>query len=54
MKRFLLAASVVVLLSACGSSVKLDDVPVEDKAGSSVGTTPANTGATGSDAVPRT
>lgn len=48
MKRFLLAASVVVLLSACGSSVKLDDVPVEDKAGSSVGTTPANTGATGS------
>lgn len=48
MKRFLMAASLVALLSACGSSVKLDDVPVEDKAGTSVGTSTANTGATGS------
>ena len=36
MKRFLLAASVALLLSACGSAVKLDNVPVEDKAGSMV------------------
>lgn len=48
MKRFLMVASLVALLSACGSSVKLDDVPVEDKAGTSVGTNSTNTGATGS------
>jgi peptidoglycan-associated lipoprotein len=29
-RNFLIASSVVVLLSACGSSVKLNDVPVED------------------------
>lgn len=37
MKRLVLACSVAVLLSACGSSVKLDDVPVEDKSGVSAG-----------------
>jgi peptidoglycan-associated lipoprotein len=37
MKRFVLAAAVVAMLSACGSSVKLDDVPVEDKTGAAVG-----------------
>ena len=31
MKRFILAMSVAVLLSACGSAVKLDNVSVEDK-----------------------
>ncbi len=50
MKKFFLILGVLVLLGGCGSSVKLDDVPVEDKAamaikqtggdasGSSVGT----------------
>jgi peptidoglycan-associated lipoprotein len=31
MNRFLVTCGLVVVLSACGSSVKLDDVPVEDK-----------------------
>lgn len=34
MKRSLVVLGIVALLSACGSSVKLDDVPVEDKTGS--------------------
>jgi peptidoglycan-associated lipoprotein len=34
MKRFLMVLSLVALLSACGSAVKLDNVPVENKAGS--------------------
>lgn len=37
MKRFLLALSCATLLAGCGSSVKLDDVAVEDKAGTPVG-----------------
>lgn len=37
MKRFLLALSCAALLVGCGSSVKLDDVAVEDKAGTPVG-----------------
>jgi len=32
-KNLLIAISTVLLLSACGSSVKLDDVPVEDRTG---------------------
>ena len=48
MKRFMVAASLVALLSACGSTVKLDDVPVEDKSGSSVPVAPADGGANGS------
>lgn len=47
MNRLIWAAAVAVFLSACGSSVKLNDVPVEDKSGTSVsqGTDPnAGTG----------
>ena len=36
MKRFLLALAVAAALAGCGSSVKLNDVPVEDKTGSTV------------------
>lgn len=37
MKRFLLVLIASVLMVGCGSSVKLDDVPVEDKSGVPVG-----------------
>jgi peptidoglycan-associated lipoprotein len=40
MKRIFLAVAVALFLSACGSAVKLDNVPVEDKSGTAVGTTP--------------
>lgn len=36
MNRLIWAAAVAVFLSACGSAVKLDNVPVEDKSGTSV------------------
>jgi peptidoglycan-associated lipoprotein len=36
MKKFVLLVSVAAVLSACGSSVKLDNVPVEDKSGQAV------------------
>jgi len=36
MRKIVLMISVSVLLAACGSAVKLDSVPVEDKAGSAV------------------
>ena len=36
MKRFLLALGVSVLMAGCGSAVKLDEVPVVDKSGTSV------------------
>ncbi len=36
MKKYLLALALPLLLAACASGVKLDDVPVEDKAGSTV------------------
>lgn len=36
MKRLLLVFGVTVLMAGCGSSVKLDGVPVEDKAGTTV------------------
>ena len=50
MKTLILAAALVALLAGCGSSVKLDPVPVEDKSGSAVtgssgGAGAANTGA---------
>ena len=37
MNRFLLALGCAALLVGCGSSVKLDDVAVEDKSGAAVG-----------------
>ena len=36
MNRLIWAAAVAVLVSACGSAVKLDDVPVEDKSGTNI------------------
>lgn len=36
MKRFLLVFGATVLMAGCGSSVKLDSVPVEDKTGTAV------------------
>lgn len=36
MKRLIVSVVIPVLLAACGSSVKLDSVPVEDKSGSTV------------------
>lgn len=36
MNRLVWAAAVATLLSACGSAVKLDNVPVEDRTGSTV------------------
>lgn len=36
MKRKLLALALMALVAGCGSNVKLDDVPVEDKSGTSV------------------
>lgn len=53
MKRIVLSMAVALVLSACGSSVKLDDkAKVEDRTGTTVGTTAtANTGGTG---VPET
>lgn len=38
MKKLLLAMCATALMAGCASSVKLDDVPVEDKAGVSVAT----------------
>lgn len=36
MKKFLIAAGICALLAGCGSSVKLDEVPVEDRGGTNV------------------
>ncbi len=36
MKRFLIVVGICAMLVACGSSVKLDDVPVEDKSATNV------------------
>lgn len=36
MKKLILAIAIPAVLAACGSTVKLDKVPVEDKAGASV------------------
>ncbi len=38
MKQFFLVGLAAVLLAGCGSSVKLDNVPVEDKVGTTVST----------------
>lgn len=40
-KSVFVAAALAVVLAGCGSSVKLDDVPVEDKSGSVVSQQPA-------------
>jgi len=55
MNRLIWAAAVAVLLSACGSAVKLDNVPVEDKSGTNV-TKPggAGTGVAERDVTPVT
>lgn len=50
MNRFLLALACAALLVGCGSSVKLDDVAVEDKAGTLVGAQGAGSGAGGATA----
>ncbi len=51
MNRHLLALALAALLAGCGSSVKLDDVTVEDRSGTAVarqpGTAPAAAGVTG-------
>ncbi|QDL54302.1 peptidoglycan-associated lipoprotein Pal [Rhodoferax aquaticus] len=43
MKRIVLIVATSAFLVACGSSVKLDDVPVVDKSGTSVGASTAST-----------
>jgi peptidoglycan-associated lipoprotein len=50
MKRTLVVVGLVAMLSACGSAVKLDKVPVEDRSGSTQGSTsgPADVGKAGS------
>lgn len=60
MKKLILAIAIPAVLAACGSTVKLDKVPVEDKAGASVsqpsvdgkvgGSAVAQSGVTGVDA----
>ena len=39
MKRLMVVVGLVAVLSACGSAVKLDPVPVEDRSGASTGAT---------------
>lgn len=41
MKRFVSMIALAAVLAGCGSSVKLDPVPVEDKSGAAVGTSGA-------------
>lgn len=48
MKRTLVVVGLVAVLSACGSAVKLDNVPVEDRSGSSSGAAGAGNSANGS------
>ncbi len=45
MNRLIWTAAIAVLLGACSSGVKLDDVPVEDKSGTSVSKTDGKDGA---------
>lgn len=47
MNRYLLAFACAALLAGCGSSVKLDDVPVQDKTGVPVGAQGGAAGAAG-------
>jgi len=51
MKRIFLAAAVAALLAGCGSSVKLDTPPVEDRTGSAVGAGAGQGGAAGQSGV---
>jgi peptidoglycan-associated lipoprotein len=51
MNRSLVVLGLVVLLSACGSAVKLDNVPVEDKAGTSSSSGTTGTGQSEGSAV---
>ena len=53
MIRRISAFAIALILVGCGSSVKLDEVPVEDKAGQTVQVTPGASGSTGT-AVPVT
>ena len=47
MKRIFLVVAVALFLSACGTAVKLDNEPVEDKSGTAVSTMPDNAGGSG-------
>ena len=47
MKRFFLAFAMAAVLAGCGSSVKLDKPPMEDRAGVGAGTQGASGGAAG-------
>jgi peptidoglycan-associated lipoprotein len=47
MKRIFLTIAMALVLSACGSAVKLDNVPVEDKSGSAVNATQNNAAGSG-------
>jgi peptidoglycan-associated lipoprotein len=46
-KRLLLALTLTAVIAGCGSNVKLEDVPVEDKAGTSVTTPGGQAGTAG-------
>ena len=52
MKRFLTVFAVALLVAGCASSVKLDEVPVEDKAGQNVGPVPVIAGGAQGSPVP--
>jgi len=45
LKTLAVSAALMALLSACGSGVKLDDVPVSDRSGAAVNATDANNAA---------
>ena len=51
MKRSLVVIGLVAMLSACGSAVKLDNVPVEDKSGTSTSSGTLGTGQADGSAV---
>ena len=46
-KRIFVALSLAAALAGCGSNVKLDDVPVEDKSGTSIAAAATRPGGTG-------
>ena len=50
-KRLSMALAVTALIAGCSSGVDLDNVPVEDKAGSALPTTGSNSGGSGQSAV---
>ncbi len=51
-KRVILAAAMAAMLAACSSGVKLDDVPVESRTGSEVGTMAPGGAQPGQSSVP--